>query len=44
MGDDIEIEFRGGNPKRWHSGKMNIEGGLSTAARSRRSSVEVRLN
>jgi hypothetical protein len=25
MGDDIEIKFRGGNPKKWHSGKMNIE-------------------
>jgi hypothetical protein len=25
MGDDLEIQFRGGNPKKWHSGKMNIE-------------------
>jgi hypothetical protein len=28
MGDDIEIQF--GNPKKWHSGKMNIEDGLLT--------------
>jgi hypothetical protein len=25
MGDDIEIQFRGGNPKKWHSGKMRIQ-------------------
>jgi hypothetical protein len=30
MGDDIKIEFRGGNPKRWHSGIMRIEDGLLT--------------
>jgi hypothetical protein len=30
MGDDIEIQFRGGNPKKWHSGKMRIEDGLVT--------------
>ena len=30
MGDDIEIEFRGGNPKKWHSGKVRIEGGRVT--------------
>jgi hypothetical protein len=30
MGDDIEIEFRGGNPKKWHSGTMRIEDGLLT--------------
>lgn len=30
MDDDIEIQFRGGNPKKWHSGKMNIEDGLLT--------------
>jgi hypothetical protein len=30
MDDDIEIQFRGGNPKKWHSGKMRIEGGRVT--------------
>jgi hypothetical protein len=30
MGDDIEIGFRGGNPKRWHSGTIRIEDGLLT--------------
>ena len=30
MGDDIEIQFRGGNPKKWHSGTMRIEGDLLT--------------
>ncbi len=30
MGDDIEIKFRGGNPKKWHSGNMKIEDGLVT--------------
>jgi hypothetical protein len=25
MGDNIEIQFRGGNPKKWHSGKMRIQ-------------------
>jgi hypothetical protein len=30
MGDDIEIQFRGGKPKKWHSGKMRIEDGLVT--------------
>ena len=30
MGHDIEIQFRGGTPKKWHSGKMNIEDGLVT--------------
>jgi len=28
--ENIEIQFRGGNPKRWHSGTMRIEGGLLT--------------
>ncbi len=32
MGDDIEIQFRGGNPKKWHSGKMRIEGGRVTVS------------
>ena len=30
MGDGIEIKSRGGNPKRWHSGKMRIEDGVVT--------------
>ncbi len=30
MGDDIEIQFRGGNPKKRYSGKMRIEDGLVT--------------
>jgi hypothetical protein len=33
MDDDIEIQFRGGNPKKWHSGKMRIEGGRVTGHR-----------
>jgi hypothetical protein len=28
MGDDIEIQFRGGNPKKWYPGKMRLEDGL----------------
>ena len=28
MGDDIEIKFRGGTPKKWHSGTMKIDDGL----------------
>jgi hypothetical protein len=31
MGDDIEIQFQGGTPKKWHTGKMRIESGLITA-------------
>jgi hypothetical protein len=30
MGDEIEIQFRGGNPKKCHSGKMRIDDGLIT--------------
>ena len=30
MGDKIEIQFRGGNPKKWHSGTMKIDDGLIT--------------
>ncbi len=30
MGNDIEIQFRGGKPKKWHSGTMRIEDGLIT--------------
>ena len=30
MGDDIEIQFRGGKPKKWHSGSMRIADGLLT--------------
>ena len=30
MGDDIEIQFRGGTPKKWHSGTMKIDDGLIT--------------
>jgi len=30
MGDDIEIQFRGGTPKKWHSGSMKIDDGLIT--------------
>lgn len=50
MADDIEIQFRGGNPKRWHSGKVRIENGLITvtardgrtkSARLRGSSIEL---
>ena len=28
--ENIEIQFRGSNPKRWHAGTMKIEGGLLT--------------
>ena len=31
MGDDIEIHFRGGVPKEWHSGTFSIDGDLITA-------------
>ena len=30
MGDNIEIQFRGGTPKKWHSGTMKIDDGLIT--------------
>jgi hypothetical protein len=30
MGDDIEIHFRGGVPKEWHSGTFSIDGDLIT--------------
>ena len=30
MSDEIEIQFRGGNPKKWHSGTVRIEGSLIT--------------
>ena len=30
MSNDIEIQFRGGNPKKWHSGTVRIEGSLIT--------------
>ena len=30
MGDDIEIHFRGGKPKKWHSGTFAIHGDLIT--------------
>ena len=30
MGDDIEIHFRGGIPKEWHSGTFSIDGDLIT--------------
>jgi hypothetical protein len=30
MGDGIEIQFRGGTPKKWHSGTMKIDDGLVT--------------
>lgn len=30
MGNDIDIQFRGGKPKKWHSGTMRIDDGLIT--------------
>ena len=43
MTDDIEIRFRGGEPKRWHSGKMRIEEGvvMVTAPDSRSKSAQL---
>jgi hypothetical protein len=31
MSEDMEFQFRGGNPKKWHSGKIRLEGRLVTA-------------
>ncbi|MGA7084086.1 MAG: hypothetical protein WB005_13045 [Pseudolabrys sp.] len=43
MGDDIEIHFRGGVPKEWHSGTFSIDGDLITvtATDGRKKSAQI---
>jgi hypothetical protein len=43
MGDDIEIHFRGGIPKEWHSGTFSIDGDLITvtATDGRKKSAQI---